>query len=58
MGEYIMIKSFIILIGTIIILFEQIKNLKKERTSRTIFLTLVGVAMVITSIMLFVDEFV
>lgn len=53
-----MIKSFIILIGTIIILFEQIKNLKKERTSRTIFLTLVGVAMVITSIMLFVDEFV
>jgi hypothetical protein len=53
-----MIKEIIIFIGTILLLIEQIKNVKKERTGSTISLLVVAVVMMISSIILLVGEFV
>jgi Co/Zn/Cd efflux system component len=53
-----MLKASIILLGTILLLWEQIQKVKQERTARTIALLVVSIAMVISAVILFVGEFV
>jgi hypothetical protein len=53
-----MLKASVILVGTILLLREQIQNIKQERTARTIAFLLVSIVMVISAVILFVDEFV
>jgi hypothetical protein len=53
-----MLKASVILIGTILLLREQIQNIKQERTARTISFLLVSVVMLISAVILFVGELV
>jgi hypothetical protein len=53
-----MMKEIIIFIGAIFWLVEYIIKIKKERTTSTIIGLLVAVVLVVSSILLLVDEFV
>jgi divalent metal cation (Fe/Co/Zn/Cd) transporter len=53
-----MIKTIIMFIVAIFLLIEQIQNVRKERTTSTVFYLMMAVVMMISSIVLLVGEFV